>query len=70
MGEILVNSGSSPEAAAFLDPASPSYLGGILLMANRRLYSFWADLTEALRTGKPQNENKDGAAIMTRWSSN
>jgi len=53
---------NSPEAAAFLDPASPSYLGGILLMANRRLYSFWANLTEALRTGKPQNENKDGAA--------
>ena len=53
---------NSPDAAAFLDPASPSYLGGILLMANRRLYSFWANLTEALRTGKPQNENKDGAA--------
>src|SRR6266404_5044444 len=52
---------NSPEAAAFLDPASPSYLGGILLMANRRLYPFWANLTEALRTGMPQNENKDGA---------
>ncbi len=52
---------NSPDAAAFLDPASPSYLGGILLMANRRLYPFWAKLTEALRTGEPQNENKDGA---------
>jgi len=53
---------NSPDAAVFLDPASPSYLGGILLMANRRLYSFWANLTAALRTGKPQNENKGGAA--------
>lgn len=49
---------NAPDAAAFLDPASPSYLGGILLMANRRLYPFWAHLTEALRTGEPQNESK------------
>ena len=27
-------------------------------MANARLYGFWGDLTEALRTGKPQNEVK------------
>ena len=29
-------------------------------MANHRLFRFWADLTEALRTGRPQNEAKDG----------
>jgi len=52
---------NSPDTATFLDPASPSYLGGILLMANRRLYPFWANLTEALRTGEPQNEIKGGA---------
>ncbi|MGA3303558.1 MAG: methyltransferase [Methylovirgula sp.] len=51
---------NAPDAAAFLDPASPTYLGGILLMANRRLYRFWAGLTEALRTGEPQNESKGG----------
>ncbi len=51
---------NAPDAAAFLDPASPTYLGGILLMANRRLYPFWAGLTEALRTGEPQNESKGG----------
>lgn len=28
---------NSPDTAAFLDPASPSYLGGILLMATSRL---------------------------------
>jgi predicted O-methyltransferase YrrM len=44
--------------AAFLDKSSPAYIGGMLEMANARLYPFWADLTEALQTGKPQNEIK------------
>ena len=44
--------------AAFLDKASPTYIGGILEMSNARLYPFWGDLTEALRTGRPQNEIK------------
>jgi len=44
--------------AVFLDKASPAYIGGILEMSNARLYRFWGDLTEALRTGKPQNEIK------------
>ena len=29
-------------------------------MCNARLYGFWGSLTEALRTGKPQNEVKRG----------
>jgi hypothetical protein len=29
-------------------------------MANARLYRFWAELTEAMRTGLPQNEAKGG----------
>jgi len=49
---------NTPETAAFLDRASPTYVGGILEMANARLYPFWADLTDALKTGKPQNEIK------------
>jgi predicted O-methyltransferase YrrM len=44
--------------AAFLDKASPAYVGGMLEMSNARLYGFWGDLTEALRTGEPQNEIK------------
>ena len=44
----------------FLDPAKPSYIGGMLEMANLRLYAFWGSLTEALRTGKPQSEAKAG----------
>ncbi|MEX2214723.1 MAG: methyltransferase [Phycisphaeraceae bacterium] len=46
--------------ALFLDKAKPSYLGGILEMANARLYGFWNHLTEALRTGERQNETKQG----------
>ena len=48
----------------FLDRAKPSYLGGILEMANARLYRFWGSLTEALRTGAPQNEAKDGGDLF------
>jgi hypothetical protein len=44
----------------FLDRAKPSYVGGLLEMANSRLYGFWGSLTEALRTGKIQNEGKHG----------
>ena len=44
----------------FLDKRKPSYIGGILEMANHRLYPFWGHLTAALRTGSQQNEAKDG----------
>jgi hypothetical protein len=50
--------GNTPETAAFLNRKSAEYVGGILEMANARLFRFWADLTPALRTGKPQNEIK------------
>ena len=35
-------------------------MGGLLEMANARLYPFWGSLTEGLRTGKPQSEAKTG----------
>ena len=44
----------------YLDKRKPSYVGGVLEMCNHRLFRFWADLTEALRTGEPQNEVKHG----------
>jgi O-methyltransferase/methyltransferase family protein len=44
----------------FLDRSKPSYVGGMLEMANARLYPFWGSLTEALRTGHPQNEARVG----------
>jgi len=46
------------DTAVFLDKNSPQYIGGILEMFNARLFRFWADLTEALKTGEPQNEVK------------
>lgn len=52
--------GNTPETELFLDRTKPSYIGGILEMANHRLYPFWGSLTEALRTGVPQNEAKAG----------
>ncbi len=52
---------NTPEGALFLDEKSPRYVGGILVMLNARLFKFWHDLPEALRTGKPQNEVKHGA---------
>lgn len=51
---------NTSETAVFLDRAKSSYVGGILEMSNARLYRFWGSLTEALRTGKPQNEAKTG----------
>ncbi len=48
------------ESDLFLDRDKPSYVGGILEMANARLYPFWGNLTEALRTGEPQNEVRGG----------
>ena len=51
---------NSKETAVFLDRNSPAFIGGFFEMANARLYPFWNDLTEALKTGKPQNETKHG----------
>jgi hypothetical protein len=51
---------NTPSSDLFLDKRKPSYIGGILEMANRRLYPFWGELTTALRTGLPQNETRDG----------
>ena len=55
---------NTPSTAVFLDKKSPQYIGGILEMANARLYRFWADLTPALKTGKPQNEIKSTGSSM------
>ncbi|HKR51363.1 MAG TPA: methyltransferase [Pseudonocardiaceae bacterium] len=49
---------NTAETALFLDRNSPSYIGGMLEMANARLYDSWGGLTESLRTGSPQSEIK------------
>jgi len=56
-GAVYSNGG---DTAFFLDKNKPSYLGGILEMADDRLYGFWGDLNTALSTGQQQNEAKSG----------
>jgi hypothetical protein len=51
---------NTPAGKLYLDRNSPRYIGGILEMLNARLFKFWNDLPEALRTGKPQNETREG----------
>ena len=51
---------NSDESDLFLDQNKLTYIGGILEMSNNRLYRFWNDLEEGLKTGKPQNESKHG----------
>ncbi len=52
---------NTPSTDFFLDKRKKSYIGGVLAMANNRLYPFWGHLTTALRTGLPQNETRDGS---------
>ena len=69
---------NTPHTALFLDRSSPSYIGGLLEMANARLYPFWGSLTDALRSGQPQNEVRRSeerrvgkectATCRSRWS--
>ncbi|QIF01415.1 methyltransferase [Roseimicrobium sp. ORNL1] len=56
---------NTSETDVFLDKAKPSYIGGILEMANNRLYPFWGNLTTALRTGERQNEKLQGTDLFS-----
>src|SRR6187455_3199976 len=55
---------NTPATALYLDRSSPRYIGGIPEMLNARLFKYWNDLPEALRTGKPQNEIKHSQKAM------
>jgi hypothetical protein len=55
---------NTPATDLYLDRAKPTYLGGMLEMMSARLYRFWADLTEGLKTGEPQNEAKHGGELF------
>ncbi|MBM3463034.1 MAG: methyltransferase, partial [Armatimonadetes bacterium] len=62
---------NTPETDLFLDRAKPSYLGGVLEMANQRLWSAWGGLTDGLRSGRPQNELREsGENIFDELYSN
>lgn len=51
---------NSPDSDMFLDKNKLSYAGGMLEMANNRLYPFWNYLEDGLRSGAPQNETRTG----------
>ncbi len=51
---------NTPDTDFYLDKQKPSYVGGLLEMVNERVYHFYGSLTEALKTGQPQNEAKTG----------
>ena len=51
-------------ADLYLDKSKPGYVGGIMDMSNARLFGFWNHLTEALKTGQPQNEAKTGGDLF------
>lgn len=50
---------NTPETEFFLVRGRPSYVGGLLEMANARLYSSWGRLSEALKTGRRQSEHQE-----------
>lgn len=60
-GDVYRN---TPATDLYLDKNKPTYVGGMLEMCNRRLYPFWSHLTEALRTGRPQNEAREGSLSL------
>ena len=55
---------NTPETDWHLDRNKPGYIGGVLEMCSGRLYGYWGSLTEALRTGLPQNESKTGGGLF------
>jgi hypothetical protein len=55
---------NTPSTDFFLDKHKPSYVGGVLEMANQRLFHHWGGLTAGLRTGLPQNELSQGGPDM------
>jgi precorrin-6B methylase 2 len=61
---------NTADTALFLDKRRPTYIGGLLEMANERLYAFWGNLTKALRTGEPQNEAAVGEDFFAALYSN
>lgn len=55
---------NSADTDLFLDKKKPSYIGGLVVMANNRLYPFWGDLEAGLKTGEAQNEIKHGGGNL------
>jgi SAM-dependent methyltransferase len=61
---------NTPDTALFLDRRKDTYIGGLLEMAQEQWYRSWGNLTEALRTGQPQNNTggEDGDPFDALYS--
>jgi len=55
---------NTAETRLFLDRTSSGFIGAGFENTNARLYRFWGDLTEALKTGRPQSEIKHTGVSM------
>ncbi|SRR5216683_2675413 len=58
---------NTPATGLFLDRNKPSYIGGMLEMANAVLYPSWGSLTDALRTGQPHNRASAGQDFLAMY---
>ncbi|MGI9149587.1 MAG: methyltransferase [Chloroflexota bacterium] len=58
---------NTPETDLFLDRAKPSYIGGLLELADS-IYSRWVSLTQALRTGEPQTPQDGGGFFQALYA--
>ncbi len=59
---------NTDEADLFLDKQKPSYLGGILEMANARLFGFWSTSDGGAADGTAAERGEDGSdgAVRSR----
>ena len=63
-----VATATRPTTDLFLDRAKPSYVGGILEMANARLYAFWGSLTRGPAHRGAAERGEGAAATSSRRS--
>lgn len=52
------------ETDLYLDRNKPSYVGGMLELADKLIYPVWMSLGEALRTGEPHGKVEDGEDLF------
>src|SRR6185312_15735295 len=67
LGMLERNAGrysNTPATELFLDPAKPSYMGGLLEMANARLYPFWGSLTEGPADREAAERSQDRRRLL------
>jgi O-methyltransferase domain/Dimerisation domain len=61
---------NSTFATEYLDPRKPTYVGGLMELADQRLYPVWGKLENGLKTGDPQNEARDEADYYANLCAN